>query len=61
MLACEVLPVTGGSTVADNSGEKLPSVRAESAVEGGTGGQVRNKVVSDKEVTLKGSSKGPRE
>lgn len=60
-MACEVLPVTGGSTVADNSGEKLPSVRAESAMEGGAGGQVRNKVVSDKEVTLKGSSKGPRE
>lgn len=59
-MACEVLPVTGGSTVADNSGEKLPSVRAESAMEGGAGGQVRNKVVSDK-VTLKGSSKGPRE
>jgi hypothetical protein len=32
---CENLPVTGGSIVADNRGERLPSVRAESAVERG--------------------------
>lgn len=37
-LACEILPVIGGSIVADNRGERLASVRAESAVEGGAVG-----------------------
>lgn len=38
LLACEILPVTGGSIVDDNRGERLPSVKAQSAVEGGTVG-----------------------
>lgn len=37
-LACEILPVIGGSIVADNRGERLPSVNADSAVEGGAVG-----------------------
>lgn len=36
-MACEILPVIADSFVADSSSERLSSVRAQPAVEGGQG------------------------
>lgn len=48
-VACKILPVTGDAFLADSSSERLPSVRAESALEGGQGRlcEVRWSVIRD--------------